>query len=41
MALTKDQREQFLGEPHIAALTPHVVIHLRPQHWIGTDLGAM
>lgn len=56
MALSKEQREQFLAEVAKRYLRPeavepylemarrehgeNVVIHLRPQHWISSDLGS-
>ncbi|HEU0191643.1 MAG TPA: pyridoxamine 5'-phosphate oxidase family protein [Mycobacterium sp.] len=38
--LPPGRAEKYL-EFALAELPPHVVIHLRPQHWIGADLGAV
>lgn len=45
MALSKDEREQFLAQPHIAALSVYAGDArgplMQPQHWLSADLGAL
>jgi hypothetical protein len=51
MALSKEERERFLAEPHVAALSvsagdtrenlpANVAIFMQPQHWLSSDMGS-